>query len=129
MTYSKSNYIPMVPLPNTITLGIRASTYEDIQPITTEKSTQNNSFLMLFFFWFTKLFIFYWIMARNNVMIALSEQQRDSSIHVHVSILPHNHLPSRLPHSIEQSSLCYTVAACWLSILYTAVCACPSQTP
>ena len=32
-------------------------------------------------------------------------------------------LPSRLPHNIEQSSLCYTVGP-WLFILITAVCAC-----
>ena len=31
-------------------------------------------------------------------------------------------------HNIEQSSLCYTVGPCWLSILNTAVCTCQSQT-
>ena len=34
-----------------------------------------------------------------------------------------------LLQDIEQSSLCYTVGPCWLSILNTAVCTCPSQTP
>ena len=35
----------------------------------------------------------------------------------------------RLLQNFEQSSLCYTVGTCWLSILYTAVCTCQSQTP
>ena len=42
---------------------------------------------------------------------------------------PQTPLPSRLPYKIEQSSLFYTVRPYWLSILNTAVCACPSQTP
>ena len=29
----------------------------------------------------------------------------------------------------EQSSLCYTIGPCWLSILYIVVCICQSQTP
>ena len=36
--------------------------------------------------------------------------------------------PFKLLQSIEQSSLCYTVGPCWLSILNTAVCTCQSQT-
>ena len=42
---------------------------------------------------------------------------------------PPNTFPSRLSHNIEQSSLSYTLRPCWLSILSTAVCTCPSQTP
>ena len=42
-------------------------------------------------------------------------QQRDSAIHIHVSILPQTPLPSGLPHNIEQSSLCCT-AGPWLSL-------------
>ena len=38
-------------------------------------------------------------------------------------------LPSRLPHNIEQSSLCYIVDPCWLFILNIAVCTCPPQAP
>ena len=57
------------------------------------------------------------------------EQGRDSAIPIHVSILPQTPLPPRLPQNIEQSSLCYTVGSCWLSILNRAVCTCPSQTP
>ena len=44
------------------------------------------------------------------------EQRRDSVIHIQVSILPQTPLPPRLTHNIEQSSLCYTVGPCWLSI-------------
>ena len=47
----------------------------------------------------------------NNVDIA-----RDSAMHVHVFISPQIPFPSRLPHNTEQSSLCYTVGPCWLSI-------------
>ena len=36
---------------------------------------------------------------------------------------PPTPLPSRLPHNIEQSSMCYTVVdPCWLSILNLAMC-------
>ena len=57
----------------------------------------------------------------NNGVIISGEQQRDSSIHIHVSILPQTHLPSRLAHNIEQSFMCYTTELC-LSILNRAVC-------
>jgi len=40
---------------------------------------------------------------------------------MHVFILPQISLPSRLPHSTEQSFLCYIVGPCWLSIWNTAV--------
>ena len=56
------------------------------------------------------------------------EKRRDSAIHAHVSILPYMPLPSRLPPSLGQSSLCCTVGLCWLFILNIAVCTCPSQT-
>ena len=45
----------------------------------------------------------------NNVVIVSDELQRDSAIHIHVSILPQSPLPSRLPHNFERSFLCYTV--------------------
>ena len=45
----------------------------------------------------------------NNVVMVSGEQQRDSAIHIPVSILPQTPLPSRLPHDIEQSSLCCTL--------------------
>ena len=37
--------------------------------------------------------------------------------------------PFRLLHNIEQSSLCYAVGSYLLSILNTAMCTCPFQTP
>ena len=53
----------------------------------------------------------------NNVVIDSGKQQRDSAKYRHASILSQTLLPSRLPHNIEQSSICYTVGPCWLSIL------------
>ena len=53
-----------------------------------------------------------------NVVLVSSVQQRDSDIHVHVSILFQILFPFRLLQSIEQSSLCCTVGPCWLSILF-----------
>ena len=60
-------------------------------------------------------------------MIVLGEQQRDSAIHIHGSLLPQPPFPSRLPHNIEQSSICYTVVPCWLSFLNIAMCTCLSH--
>ena len=54
------------------------------------------------------------ILLINNFVIVSCGQQRDSAIHMHVSILPQTPLPSRLPHNLEQSSLCYTIGPCWL---------------
>ena len=47
----------------------------------------------------------------NNIIIS-DEQQRDSAIHTHIFICPQTSLPSRLPHNIEQSSMCNTVEFC-----------------
>ena len=41
----------------------------------------------------------------NNIMIVSDEQQRDSAIYTHVSILPQTPLPSRLTYNTEQSSM------------------------
>ena len=60
----------------------------------------------------------------NNVVIVSGAQQRDSAIHIHVSIVSQTPLPSRLPSNIEQSSLYYTVGPCWLFILNITVCTC-----
>ena len=64
----------------------------------------------------------------TSAVVISGERQRNSAIHTHVSIFPQTPLPSRLPHNIEPSSLCYVVGLCWLSILNIAVCTCPSQT-
>ena len=42
-------------------------------------------------------------------MIVSGEQQRDSAIHISVSILPQTPLPSGLLYNVEQSSRCSTV--------------------
>ena len=65
----------------------------------------------------------------NNAVTVSGEQRRDSATHIRVSVLPQTPLPARLPHCLEQSSMCYTAGPCWLPILNTAVCTCPSQTP
>ena len=65
----------------------------------------------------------------NNVVRVSGEQQRDSAIYIHVSILPQIPLPSRLPHNTEQSSLGCTLGPCCLSILNIVVRACGPQTP
>ena len=57
----------------------------------------------------------------NSVVMVSGQQQRDSAMHIHVSILPQTPLPSRLPHNTVQSSLCYAVGPCWLYILNVAV--------
>ena len=58
----------------------------------------------------------------HNFVIVSGGQQRDLAISIHVSNPPQIPLPSRLPHNIEQSSLCYTIGPCWLSILNIAEC-------
>ena len=64
---------------------------------------------------FLKLFILYW--SVNNV-VPVSEHGRDSATHINVSTLLQTPLPSRLPHNIEQSFLCYTIGPCWLKFLF-----------
>ena len=59
--------------------------------------------------------------SQLTIVVTVSgEQQRDSAIHIHVSILPQTPLQFGLPHNIEQSSMCYTVGFCWLSLLNRA---------
>ena len=65
----------------------------------------------------------------NNTVLVSTAQQRDSAIHIHVSILPQTPVPSRLPHNNEPSSMCYTVGPCCLFILNIAECICLPQTP
>ena len=70
-----------------------------------------------FSFWsFENLFILYWVQQINNIVIASGRQRRGSAIHINVSTLPQAPLPSRLSRNIEQSSLCYRVGPCLLSI-------------
>ena len=55
-------------------------------------------------------------------MLVSGIQQSDSVIHTQVSILFQVLFPFRLLQITEQSSLCYTIGPCWLSILNIAVC-------
>ena len=64
----------------------------------------------------------------NSVVIVSGEQRTNSAIRIPASILSQMPLPSRLPHNIEQSSMCHIVGPSWLPILNTAVCTCPFQT-
>ena len=42
----------------------------------------------------------------NNTGTVPGGQQRGSAVHMHVSVLPQTPFPSRLPHNIEQRSMC-----------------------
>ena len=57
----------------------------------------------------------------NNVVLVSCEQERDSAIHIHVSILPQIPLPSRLLCDIEQSSVCCTVVHFTCSSVYMSI--------
>ena len=56
------------------------------------------------------------------IVLVSGIQQNDSIIHIHVSILFETLFPYGLLQNIEQSSLCYTVGSCWLSVLKRVVC-------
>ena len=62
----------------------------------------------------------------NNAVIVSGEHWRDPAMYVcmYVSIPPQTLLPSRLPHNIEQSSMCCVVGPRWLSVLNIAVTPC-----
>ena len=68
-------------------------------------------------------------LTKNAVTIS-SKQQRDSAIYTYTCIHSSpNSPPIQSVTYIEQSSTCYMLGPCWLSILNIAVCTCPSQTP
>ena len=71
-------------------------------------------FYLILLFLFLNFLFCIWVYPINNVVIVSDEQQKDSALHVHVSILPQTPLPSKLPQNIEQSSQGYTVRPCWL---------------
>ena len=78
----------------------------------------NNDLIILL----CKNFLFYiGIHLINNLVIVSGEEQRDSAIRIHVSILPQTPLLCRLPHDIEQSSLWHMVGPCWLPTLNITV--------
>ena len=82
-----------------------------------------------FILFYLKSLIWWWCIADSQCCDSFRWTARDSAIDIHVSILPEIPLPSRLPHNIEQSPMCYTVDSGWLSMLNISVCTCPSQTP
>ena len=90
-----------------------------------------NALSLLEFSWsfFIIIFILYGSTVDSNFVLVSGIQQSDSVIHIHASILFQILFPFRLLQNIEQSSLCYTVGLCWLSIINIAVCTCQSQTP
>ena len=54
-------------------------------------------------------------------MIVSGLQQSDSVLHIHVSLLFQILFPFGLLHTIEQSSLCYTVGPCWGNTILCSV--------
>ena len=83
-------------------------------------STTSDSLLWVLRKQFSPLFSFFLFLSYLFIYLFL---------HIHVSILFQILFPFRLLQSTEQSSLCYTVGPCWLSILNIAMCTCQSQTP
>ena len=67
---------------------------------------------------FFKFLVYIGAQLINNVVLVSGVRQSDSVEHIHVSILFQILFPFRLLQNIEQSSLCYTVGPCWLSILF-----------
>ena len=76
---------------------------------------------------FFNFLVYIGIQLINNIVLVSGVQQSDSVIRIHVSILFQVLFSFRLLQNTEQSSLCYTVDLCWLSILNIAVCTCQSH--
>ena len=58
----------------------------------------------------------------SNVIVS-GEWLRNADIYIYVyPFSPQTPFPSRPAHDIEQSSMCYTIGLCWLSILSIAMC-------
>ena len=90
-------------------------------------------FVLVHFYLYIRIFFFnFWfdtgVELINNVALVSGVPQSDSVMHIPVSVLSQILFPFGLLHYIEQSSLCYTVGPCWLSVLNIAVCTCPPPT-
>ena len=70
---------------------------------------------IIFIFSDFKFLILYWSIADLKCCDSFRWTTRGPSHTFTLSILPQTPLPSRLPHNVDQSSLCYTVCPCWLS--------------
>ena len=79
-------------------------------------SSHSSLYIHTVIFFFLNFFFGMGVQPVNSVLIFSGGQQRESDRRTHVSILPQTPFPSRLPHNIEQSSLCCAVGPCWLSI-------------
>ena len=64
---------------------------------------EGDSDFLYFLFFFLNFSFCLGVWPINNVVMVSGGQQRDSVIHIHVSILSQTPLPSRLPHHTEQS--------------------------
>ena len=91
--------------------------------------TLNRPFLSSLYWWQSEIDIFYkgkiqYLLFFFSLFFKLIPTllERDSAMHIHVSIFPKTPFPSRLPLNIEQSFLCYHLDPCWLSILDIAAC-------
>ena len=74
-------------------------------------------FIIYYYIYVFIKFLFYIrVYLINNVVLVSGVQQTDSVIHIHVSILFQIIFLFRLLQNIEQSSLCYAIGPCWLSI-------------
>ena len=71
---------------------------------------------------------FYYILACSWLTMLWSTQVHSRGTQPQASMHPFSP-PLRLPHNIEQSTMCCAIGPCWLSILSIAVCTYPSQTP
>ena len=96
-----TSHLPLHPIPQ-----VRALV-SCIQPGLVICFTLDNTHVSMLFSW--NIWTFYSILGysqlTNNAVMVSGEQQRDSAIHIHVSILRQMTLPSRLPHNFEQSSM------------------------
>ena len=83
-----------------------------------------HSFILLLIFTFFKLLLLYWTIVDYQAVLVSGVQQSDSVMHIPISVLFQIPFQFRLLHNIEQSSLCYTVDPCWLSISTIAMYTC-----
>ena len=87
------------------------------------------SYAWFLFLFILKLFILYWNIADEQCWNSLRWTAKGLRHTYTCTHSPPAPLPSRQPRDTEQSSLCCPAGPRWFSMLNTAVCPCPSQTP
>ena len=119
-SFSASGSFPMSQFFPSCGQSIGASASASVFPMNIQDWFPLGFFFFLWIPFFKKTFYFALGYSRltNNAVTVSGEQWRDSAIHIHVPILPQTPIPSRLPHDIEQGSMCYTVGPCWLSMTF-----------